>query len=105
MHWSNWTPASGRRRPWAASPSSVPRSSSPRSFNLTTAAGDLNLAFEPAGVGGYEELAERAVAVDLADFVVAVAALDDVIHSKEVANRLRDRAVLPLLWLLRDEIG
>ncbi len=74
-------------------------------LNLTTAAGDLDLAFEPAGVGGYEELADRAVAVDLGDFVALVAALDDVIHSKEVADRPRDRAALPLLWALRDEIG
>lgn len=74
-------------------------------LNMTTVAGDLDLAFEPAGVGGYEELADRAVAVDLGDFVALVAALDDVIHSKEVADRPRDRAVLPLLWALRDEIG
>lgn len=75
-------------------------------LKTTTVAGDLDLAFEPSGLpGGYDELVGRAVQVDLGDFTVLVAALDDVIHSKETADRPRDRAVLPLLKALRDELG
>ena len=73
-------------------------------LNMTTMAGDLDLAFEPAGVGGYDELVGRAVEVDLGDFTVLMASLDDVIHSKEAADRPRDRAALPVLKALRDEL-
>ena len=34
-----------------------------------------------------------------------VLALDDIIRSKEVANREKDRAALPQLYALRDEIA
>lgn len=73
--------------------------------NLTTVAGDLDIAFHPAGVGGYEQLIAAAVEVEVGDIVVLVASLDDIIHSKETADRPKDRAVLPVLRALRDEIG
>lgn len=72
--------------------------------NLSTDFGDLDLTFEPAAFSGYEEVAEHAVAVSVAGTVVAVAALDDVIRSKEAADRPKDRATLPVLYALRDEI-
>jgi hypothetical protein len=36
---------------------------------------------------------------------VPVASLDDVIRSKEAANREKDRVALPQLYALRDEIA
>jgi hypothetical protein len=72
--------------------------------NLSTDFGDLDLTFEPAAFSGYEEVAEHAVAVSVAGTVVAVASLDDVIRSKEAADRPKDRATLPVLYALRDEI-
>ena len=36
---------------------------------------------------------------------VRVAALDDIIRSKETANRLKDQAALPHLYALEDEIA
>ena len=46
-------------------------------LNLTTAFGDLDLSFEPAGTRGYEELEPRSVRYDLGDgVVVPVAALE-----------------------------
>lgn len=70
-------------------------------LNLTTRFGDLDLAFEPAGVGGFEQLQGRAVHYELADdLIVAVAALEDIIRSKEAADRDKDRQALPVLWLL-----
>ncbi len=72
--------------------------------NLTTAAGDLDIAFLPAGSTGYDELATRAVEFDVDGSVIHVASLDDIIHSKQTADRPKDRAVLPILLALRDEI-
>jgi hypothetical protein len=73
-------------------------------LNLTTAFGDLDLSFEPAGTRGYEELEPRSVRYDLGDGVVLpVAALEDIIRSKEAANRDKDRQTLPTLRLLLEK--
>lgn len=74
-------------------------------LNMTTRCGDLDLTFRPAGLGEFEEVRRGAIAIDLGDLVVHVAALDDIIRSKTVADRPKDRAVLPVLLALRDEIG
>jgi len=68
--------------------------------NLATRFGDLDVAFMPAGTGGYEDLKQNLVQYDLGGLVVPVAALADVIRSKESANRPRDRAALPTLRAL-----
>jgi hypothetical protein len=79
----------------------------PTMLDLTTNAGDLDLTLAPAGfVGGYDALAPRAVEVDFGDGVnVLVAALDDIIRSKRAANRAKDKAALPYLEALADEIA
>jgi hypothetical protein len=70
-------------------------------LNLTTRFGDLDLSFEPSGTAGYEDLSPRAVVYDLGEGLqVAVAALEDIIRSKEAANREKDRQALPTLRLL-----
>jgi len=70
-------------------------------LNLTTRFGDLDLSFEPSGTSGYEELSPRCVRFDLGDgLVVPVAALEDIIRSKEAANREKDRQTLPTLRVL-----
>jgi hypothetical protein len=59
----------------------------------------------PAGDGGalrgYTELEPNAVAVQGPDATVLVAALDDIIASKEHADREKDRDALPELYTLR----
>lgn len=74
-------------------------------LNTTTLAGDLDIAFVPAGTRGYDELDERAVVFEFDAQRVRVASLDDVIHSKRMAARPKDLATLPLLEALRDELG
>ena len=74
-------------------------------MTLTTRFGDFDIAFRPAGSRGYDDLAPGASAVDIDGTVVRVASLDDIIHSKEVANRPKDRATLPILYALQDEIA
>lgn len=74
-------------------------------LNLITDNGPFDLSFRPAASNGYADLAANAVDVDIGGFVVKVAALDDIISSKEVAGRQKDMVALPQLYALRDEIG
>jgi hypothetical protein len=73
-------------------------------LNLTTRYGDFDIAFHPAGSRGYDDLATSASELDIDGTVVRVASLADIIRSKEVANRPKDRATLPVLYALQDEI-
>jgi hypothetical protein len=72
--------------------------------NLTTRHGDLDVSFEPAGTRGFDDLRHQAVTYDLDGLNVAVASIDDIIRSKRAANRAKDRASMPELEALRDEI-
>jgi hypothetical protein len=69
-------------------------------LNLTTKFGDLDVSMIPSGTGGFEDLSRQAVRISLAGHPVAVASLEDVIRSKEAANRPKDQAALPTLRLL-----
>jgi hypothetical protein len=75
-----------------------------RSFDLgttwtyVTRYGYLDVALLPDGTRGYDDLRRGATTEKLTDTLeVPVAALADVIRSKEAAGREKDRAVLPLL--------
>lgn len=73
--------------------------------NLLTKHGAFDISFEPAAFeSGYDALAEHAIRVEILDEPVQVAALADIIRSKETADRPKDRAVLPQLRALQDEI-
>lgn len=69
-------------------------------LNLTTRFGDLDISLIPSGTSGYEDLQKRSVSVSVKGHIVVVASLEDVIRSKEAANREKDRAALPMLRLL-----
>jgi hypothetical protein len=73
-------------------------------LNLVTRAGDLDLAFTPAGTRGFADLRSRAVLMTIKGVRVPVAALEDVIQSKEAANRAKDHRTLPVLRQLLAEI-
>lgn len=73
-------------------------------LNLMTRSGDLDLAFTPSGTQGFPELHDRAVPMNIRGMTIAVAALDDVIRSKEAANRPRDQRSLPTLRRLLEEV-
>ncbi len=70
-------------------------------FTLTTDQGPLDLLGELSAVGGYRQLSANAKTLDLGDIVCRVASLDDIIRSKEAANRPKDHATLPELKALR----
>ena len=72
---------------------------------LGTVAGRLDLVFMPSGTEGYEDLARGAVEFEIGDLRVRVASLEDVIRSKEAANRPRDREQLATLRRLLERSG
>jgi hypothetical protein len=74
-------------------------------LDTTTRHGDLDLTLAPAGIDDYAALRRTARPFDVDGSIIHVAALDDIIHSKETADRPKDRAVLPILYALRDEIA
>ena len=72
--------------------------------NLVTSLGDLDLSFHPSGTGGFDDLISRAEAMTVKGWDVRVAALEDVIRSKEAAGRPKDERALPMLRQLLDEV-
>jgi hypothetical protein len=73
-------------------------------LNLVTDYGDLDLSFVPAGTKGYEDLVKQAVPMVVRGHVVSIASLEDIIRSKEAANRPKDLAALPILRQLLNEL-
>jgi hypothetical protein len=69
-------------------------------LDLTTRFGDFDLSFRPSGTEGFEELWPNRVMFELEDMPVPVAALADIIRSKEAAGRPKDRQQLPTLRAL-----
>lgn len=66
-------------------------------WNLITDAGDLDLSLEPSGTRGYPDLRRDATVAQLYGVSVHIASLNDVIRSKQAANRPKDQRVLPTL--------
>jgi hypothetical protein len=67
-------------------------------WTYVTKHGNLDIALLPDGTLGYDDLRRAATRERLTDSLeVVVAALADVIRSKEAAGREKDRAVLPVL--------
>ena len=71
-------------------------------WNLRTIYGDLDMLVAPRG-GGYDHLLQNAEWVNVSGYPVLVASLDDIIRSKELANRPKDHIALPELRRFRDE--
>ena len=59
---------------------------------------DLDLVFAPDGIESFAEADQRAVEVE----GIRVCNMDDIIRSKEAANRVKDRESLPRLRAFRD---
>ena len=78
----------------------------PHMLNLVTDFGDLDLTFTPAGQAGDYAGWKSSATSELIDegLVVSVASLDDIIDSKQAANRAKDHVALPYLESLRDEL-
>jgi hypothetical protein len=66
-------------------------------WTFMTDHGELDVILDPAGTQGYKDFARNAMRTEVYGLTILVAALEDVIRSKEAADRERDRAVLPNL--------
>jgi hypothetical protein len=73
-------------------------------LNMTTRCGDLDLTFSPAALDDFDALRASSIVFELAGVRVHVAALADIIRSKETAGRAKDHATLPILRALQQEI-
>jgi hypothetical protein len=74
-------------------------------LSLVTDHGALDLSFRPSGTRGYDDLIEGASSFDVGGFMVSVAAIKDIIRSKEAAGRQKDQYGLVHLYAMRDEIA
>jgi len=73
--------------------------------NMTTEAGDLDVALCPSGTSGFADLKRDAIDIQAADRLhILVASLEDVIRSKAAAGREKDRLALPRLRRLLDRL-
>ncbi|MCQ3805566.1 MAG: hypothetical protein OXC98_02640 [bacterium] len=71
-------------------------------WRLRTIYGDVDLIYTPRG-GGYEYLLPKSEVVNVRGYPVLVASLDDIIRSKELSDRPKDRQSLPELRRFRDQ--
>lgn len=67
------------------------------SWKFLTPHGEVDVALDPDGTHGYEDLSRDAATARVAGLDVPVASLADIVRSKEAANREKDRIQLPLL--------
>lgn len=71
-------------------------------WNLITDSGRIDVAFRPSGTSGYDDLAEGAVHFKVFDVDLQVARLEDIVRSKQTADRPQDRQdVIVLRELIR----
>jgi hypothetical protein len=66
-------------------------------WNLTTRYGDLDISLRPTGTDGFGDLSRGARPVSAFGVRVVIASLEDIIRSKQAANRPKDQRVLPTL--------
>lgn len=63
-------------------------------WKFITEHGELDVVLDPDGTKGYDDLRRNAVTTEVYGLTLLVASLEDVIRSKEAADRPRDRLVL-----------
>lgn len=73
-------------------------------LTLTTRYGDLDVTNLPTGTRGYEDLRKGAIELTVHGTKVTVAALADIVRSKEAAGRAKDQLTLPTLRALMERI-
>jgi len=66
-------------------------------WNFVTSAGRLDVAFEPAGTTGYDDLISNAVKFEVYGTDLYAASLEDILRSKKAADRPQDRQDIIIL--------
>ncbi len=74
-------------------------------WNLATAAGRLDVAFQPSGTGGYDDLVRGAVPFVVFGTTLEAASLPDIIRSKEAAGRPQDLQDVVILREMLERSG
>lgn len=75
-------------------------------WNLVTDSGRLDVVFTPAGTKGYDDLASTSVRFSVFGVELEAARLEDILRSKEAADRPQDRQdALVIREMLRREKG
>ncbi len=100
MHARIWTASEPQGLPFGHDAASLGNTNM---WNLVTDHGRLDVTFVPTGTTGYDDLARDAHHLVILGVDVDVAALADVIRSKEAAAREKDRVALPVLRRILDE--
>ena len=74
-------------------------------WNLVTTAGRIDVVFQPAGTKGYDDLGRSAVRFEAFGTTLEAASLEDIIRSKEAADRPQDRQDVAIMreMLRREE--
>jgi hypothetical protein len=73
-------------------------------FTFETRAGSFDCLGTPAGVGGFDDLADGAVPFDVDGITVLVASIDDLIRMKRAAGRPKDLIEVEVLGAVQAEI-
>ena len=68
-----------------------------RLWNLVTTAGRLDVAFEPSGTDGFDDLSRNAVRFTVYGVEIFAASLEDILRSKRSADRPQDRQDLLII--------
>jgi hypothetical protein len=66
-------------------------------WNLVTAAGRLDVVFVPSGTDGFEDLEPGAVPFEVYGTRILAASLEDIVRSKQAADRPQDRQDVVIL--------
>lgn len=74
-------------------------------WNFVTSAGRLDLAFMPSGTTGYEDLIRGALRFEVYGVELLAASLEDIIRSKEAADRPQDRQDVVLMREMQRRMG
>ena len=74
-----------------------------RMWNLVTQAGRVDVAFQPAGTKGFDELSRNAERFKAYGVTFLAASIDDIIKSKEAAGRPKDRDDVLLLRAIQKQ--
>jgi hypothetical protein len=74
-----------------------------RLLSLMTDYGRVDLIHRPGGTGGYQDVAANAEEMDLGGVTIRVAAIEDIIRSKQAVARERDLEQLPTLRMVLEQ--
>ena len=73
-------------------------------WNLVTDAGRIDIAFKPAGTTGFSDLVSTAEKFEAYGVLFLAASIDDIIRSKEAADRPKDREDVAVLRAIKKRI-